>query len=209
MDFLHLDERIMQLIDDEKFDAAEAELHQAKLQASKAADHQLLDHVLSLFVMLHRSKQPPDLTKAESCCLERERIIGTGYAKLQYAMTLYWAMDDSTRTVKKARDAIAASKREGDDSTAYQALGLLGLALLDVHQDDEAIRVLDEIDRMVAARLRIVVGDETLFLERLQAQTKDVKTLATIRGIAKTLSPVCRDAQFRSRLQKLAEPQLS
>ena len=40
MDFLKLDERIMELMDVEKFDAAEAELHQAKLQASNAADHQ-------------------------------------------------------------------------------------------------------------------------------------------------------------------------
>jgi hypothetical protein len=206
MDFLHLDERIWQLIDDEKFDAAEAELHEARLQASNAADHQALDDVLSLLVMLHSSKQPPDLTKAESHCLEREQIIGTGYAKLQYAMTLYWAMDDSTRTVTKAREAIAVSRQEGDDKTAYQSFGLLGLALLDLHQDDEAILVLDEIHRMVAARLRIVVGDETLFLERLRAQTTDLKTIATIHGIAKTLSPVCRDPQFSARLQKLAEP---
>jgi len=145
-------------------------------------------------------------TKAESYCLERERITGTGYAKLQYAMTLYWAMDEPTRTVTKAREAIAVSRQERDDKTAYHAFGLLGLALLDVHQDDEAVRVLDEIHKMVAARLRIVVGDETLFLERLRAQTKDVKTIATIQGIAKTLSPVCRDPQFSARLRKLAEP---
>jgi hypothetical protein len=50
------------------------------------------------------------------------------------------------------------------------------------------------------------VGDENLFLERLRAQTKDVKTIATIQGVAKTLSPMCRDPQFRARLQKLAEP---
>ena len=52
MDFLKLDERIIELIDREKFDAAEVELHQAKLQASNAADHQALDHVLSLLVTL-------------------------------------------------------------------------------------------------------------------------------------------------------------
>ncbi len=44
MDSLKLDERIMELIDGQKFDAAEAELHQAKLEASNAADHQALDH---------------------------------------------------------------------------------------------------------------------------------------------------------------------
>jgi len=137
--------------------------------------------------------------------LERERVIGTGYAKLQYAMTLYWAMDDSTRTVAKAREAIAVSRQEGDDKTAYQSFGLLGLALLDLHQDDEAIRVLDEIHKMVAARLRIVVGDERSFREAA-CPDKGCETIATIQGIAKTLSPVCRDPQFGARLQRLAEP---
>jgi hypothetical protein len=73
MDFLKLDERIMELVDGEKFDAAEAELHQAKLQASNAADHQALDHVLSLLVTLSRIKVPPDLAKAEAYCLEIEK----------------------------------------------------------------------------------------------------------------------------------------
>jgi hypothetical protein len=205
MDFLTLDERIWQLVDGEKFDVADAELQKAKLRASNMADRDALDHVLSLLVMLNRSKQPPDLQKAESYCLEREQVMGTGYVKAQYAMTLYWAMEDPVRAVTKAREAIAMSKREGDDSTAYQSFGLLGLALLDIHQDDEALSVLGEIYTMVAGRLRIVVGDETLFLERLCAQTKDMKTLATIQSIAKTLSPVCRDPECKARLQKLAE----
>jgi hypothetical protein len=204
MDFLKLDERIMELIDREKFDAAEVELLRARLQASNAADHQALDDVLSLLVTLSSVKRPPDLSKAEAYCLEREQIIGTGYAKAQYAMTLYWTMDDPARTVTKAREAIAASRHEDDDTTVYQSLALLGLALLDLHQDDESIRVLDEIHKMVVERRRIVVGDETLFLERLRVQTKDVKTIATIQEIAKTLSPVCRDREFTLRLKKLA-----
>ena len=67
--------------------------------------------------------------------------------------------DDAARTATKAREAIAASSREDDDMTVYQSLGLLGLALLDLHQDAESIRVLDEIHKMVAERRRIVVGD--------------------------------------------------
>ena len=204
MDLLKLDERITELIVAEKFDEAEAELHQAKLQASNAADHQALDRVLSLLVTLSTVKQPPDLSKAEAYCLERERAIGTGYVKAQYAMTLYWAMDDAARTVTKAREAIAASRHEDDDKTVYQTFGLLGLALLDLHHDDECIRLLDEIHKMVAERRRIVVGDETLFLERLRVRTKDIKTIATIQEIAKTLSAVCRDAEFTARLKKLA-----
>ena len=195
----------MELIDAANFDAAEVELLRAKEEASNAADSDVLDHVFSLLVTVQRSKQPPDLAKAESYCLERERVVGTGYAKGQYAMTLYWAMDDPARTVAKAREAIAASKREGDDKSAYQALGLLGLALLDTQQDEEAHAVLDAIQVMVSRRLRIVVGDETLFLERLRARAKDTKTLATIRDLSRTLWPVCRDQEFKVRLQRLTE----
>jgi|SRR5215472_14221633 len=182
MDFLELDE---ELIDAGNFDAAETNLLSAKEDASNTANREALDHVLSLLVTVQRSKQPPDLAKAESYCSERERIIGTGYAKGQYAMTLYWGMDDPVRTIAKARETIAVSKQEGDDETAYQALSLLGLALLDIHQDDEALGVLDEIRIMVSRRPRIVVGDETLFLERLRARAKDVKSIANHSGVGK------------------------
>jgi hypothetical protein len=53
--------------------------------------------------------------------------------------------------------------------------------------------------------LPIVVGDETLFLERLRARAKDMKTIAIIRNLARTLWPVCRDQEFKARLQKLTE----
>lgn len=187
------------------FDTAEAELHQAKLQARNKPDHSTLDYVLSLLVMVQCRKQPPDLSKAEAYSLEREQVSGTGYAKTQYAMTLYWVIGDPSRTVMKAREAIAASRQEGDDKTAYQALSLLGLGLLDTHQDDEALSVLNEICAMVSRRPSIVVGDETLFLERLGARANDVKTITMIQDLAKTLSSVCRDPEFKVRLEKLAE----
>jgi hypothetical protein len=164
-----------------------------------------LDHVLSLLEMVEFIKEPRDLSKIESYCLEREQVTGTAYAKGQYAMTLYWAIHDPARTVTKAREAIAASRTEGDDKTAYQSLGLLGLALLDTHQDDEALSVLNEICGMVSRRPRIVVGDETLFLERLRARVNDTKTVTMIRDLAGTLAPVCPDPKFKARLQKLAE----
>ena len=205
MDFLKLYEQIMEMTDGANFDAAEAELLRTKDEASNGADSDALDHVFSLLVTVQRSKQPPDLAKAESYCLERERVIGTGYAKGQYAMALYWAMDDPARTVAKAREAIIASKREGDDKSAYQALGLLGLALLDTHQDEQALAVLDAIQVMVSRRPRIVVGDETSFLERLRTRVKEMKTIAIIRDLARTLWLVCRDQEFKARLQKLTE----
>src|SRR5262249_8281789 len=154
-------QRIMELIAKKSFDTAEAELNQTRMHAREAADHTTLDHVLSLLEMVECRKQPPDLSKTESYCLEREQVIGTAYAKAQYAMALYWAIRDPARTVTKAREAIAASRAEGDDKTAYQSLSLLGLALLDTHQDEEALSVLNEICGMISRRPRIVVGDET------------------------------------------------
>ncbi|MBZ5613681.1 MAG: hypothetical protein LAO23_06705 [Acidobacteriia bacterium] len=194
----------MKLIDSEKFDVAESELQKAKSRLSAAADRDALDHVLSLLVTLNLSKEPSNLAKAESYCAEREQSIGTGYAKLQYAMTIYWSLDDPSRAVAKAREAVAKGREEGDDRTVYQSLGLLGLALLDLHENDQARNVLEDIGKMVAARVRIVVGDETLFLERFHALTEDQRIKVTIQQIAQQLAAVCRDAEFRARLKTLA-----
>ena len=205
MDFRELDRRVWKLIDAGQFDIAEAELQQARLQASKETNHHGLENVLSSLVMLYRAMEPPDLTKAESYCLELEQVSGTGYAKLQTAMMLYWSMDNPSRTVTKAQEAITKACQERDDGTVYQSFGLLGLALLDLHRDEEAVRVLGEIEKMVAARLRIVVGDETLFLERLFAQTKEAKARTTIQRIAQILWAVCRDPEFATRLKALGD----
>jgi len=91
------------------------------------------------------------------------------------------------------------------NKTVYQSFGLLGLALLDLHQGEEAVRVLGEVEKMVAERRRIVVGDETLFLERLFAQAKETTTRITIQDVAKILWPVCRDPEFATRLRTLAD----
>ena len=209
MDLLKLEERITKLIVSEQFDLAEAELQQAKLEAAQEADSYALEEVLSSLATLYRVKEPPDLAKAESYSLELERVSGTGYAKVQTAMMLYWSMHNPERTVMKAREGIITATAQQDDKTVYQGLSVLGLALLDLHQHDEAVRVLGEIERMVAARLRIVVGDETLFLERLFAQTKAEKTRNAIQEIARILWPVCREAAFANRLKTLANASLT
>lgn len=78
MDLLKLEERIT-LIVSEKFDLAEAELQQSKLQATQEADSYALEEVLSSLATLYRVKEPPDLAKAESYSLELERVSGTGH----------------------------------------------------------------------------------------------------------------------------------
>jgi hypothetical protein len=104
MDFLELDRRVTNLVEAKQFDMAEAELHQAGLQASQEKGHYNLECVLSSLVELYCIMQPPDFAKAESYCVKREQLIGTAIAKMQFAMTLYWSMRDPARTVTKARE---------------------------------------------------------------------------------------------------------
>jgi hypothetical protein len=145
--------------------------------------------------------EPPDIARAEELCLEREAVRNTGYNKWQTAMTLYWTVHDCSRTVTKSREAVQKAMEEGDTKTAYSALSLLGLALLELDRTDEAGVTLGEIGDMVRKRRRIVVGDETLFLAR--ANTRGLER-PTIKSIASILAAVCRDAAFAERLQALA-----
>jgi hypothetical protein len=103
MDSLELDKRVWKLIDAGQFESAEAELHQARLQALKEGDQYGLESVLSLLVELYCAMRPPNLMKAESYCLQREQTTGTGYAKLQTAMMLYWSMDNPSRTAARLK----------------------------------------------------------------------------------------------------------
>jgi hypothetical protein len=101
----------------------------------------------------------------------------------------------------KAREAVEKATDERDTNTRYSALSLLGLALLDLDHTEEAGATLIEIYDMVRERQRIVVGDETLFLERAHKRGLD---RSIIKSIATTLAPVCRDNAFAERLQTLA-----
>jgi hypothetical protein len=66
---------------------------------------------------------------------------------------------------------------------------------------DEAGVTLREIGDMVRERKRIVVGDETLFLERANPRGLE---RPTIKSIASILATFCRDAAFAERLKALA-----
>jgi hypothetical protein len=98
------------------------------------------------------------LRGAEEFCLEREAARNTGYNKWQTAMTLYWSAHDCSRTVTKTREAVQRATEEGDTKTAYSALSLLGLALLDLDRTDEAGATPKEIEDMVRQRKQIIEG---------------------------------------------------
>jgi len=201
MDIRKLDETVSVLVQEKQFAQAEALLFEARREAAEKADLDALDFVLSELAVLCGLMEPPNISRAEEFCLEREAARNTGYNKWQTAMTLYWSAHDCSRTVTKTREAVQKAMEEGDTGTAYSALSLLGLALLDLERTDEAGATLREIEDMVRQRKRIVVGDETLFLER--ANTRGLER-PTIKSIASILAPVCRDVAFAERLQALA-----
>jgi|HubBroStandDraft_6_1064221.scaffolds.fasta_scaffold444871_1 hypothetical protein len=201
MDIRKLDETVSVLIRRKQYAQADALLSEARREAVERADPDALDFVVSELAGLCGQMEPPDVARAEEFCLEREAARNTGYNKWQTAMTLYWNVHDCSRTVTKSREAVQKAMEEEDTKTAYSALSLLGLALLELDRTDEAGVTLREIGDMVRQRKRIVVGDETLFLER--ANTRGLER-PTIKSIASILAPVCRDAAFAERLQALA-----
>src|SRR3984957_15208599 len=201
MDIQKLDKTVDALIRTKQFAEAEAILSEARQEATDSADPNALDWVLSHFVFLCWAKEPPDVLRAKQFCLEREAAREPAYNKYRTARTYYWPANDHPRTVMKAREAVEKATDEGDTNTRYSALSLLGLALLDLDRSEEAGATLIEIYEMVRQRQRIVVGDETLFLERAHTGGLDRSIL---KSTAPPLAPVCRDKAFAERLPSLA-----
>jgi len=191
-------EHVRQLIIDQRFAEAEALLRDAR-DRGFGSEHEL--GLLDLLVEVYSLREPPELSKADAVCLERERLAKTAYSMLQTAMLRHWRAHDYVQSVLKAREAIAAGRREDDDSTVYSALALLGLGLIELGNDDAVKDVIDEIEQMISRRKRIIIGDETTLLERARTRGLNV---STIRRIANRLAPNCRDPEFSKRLNALA-----
>lgn len=204
LDIRELDKTVSALIQRKQFAEAEALLVEARREAVEDVDLDTVDYVLSELTELCCVMEPPDITRAAEFCLEREAVRNTSYNKWRTAMMFYWSAHDYSQTVAKAREAVQKAMDEGDTKTAYSALSLLGLALLELDRTDEATATLGKIEDMVRQRKSLVVGDETLFLERANARGLE---RTTIRRIAKVLAPVCRDATFAGRLQALSLPE--
>ncbi len=202
MDLRTLTETVPALIVKRRFQDAETTLQQAHREAEKRRDLETLEHVYALFVQLYSSFEPPRVEEAESFSLERERIKPSAYNRLQTAMVLYHVTRDPKRAVEKLRAAIETSRKENDFTTMYSVLSLLGQCLLDLNETAEAGAVLNDMERMIATRKPIVVGDETPFLEKAFDRNLE-KT--TVRRIAGVLAPRCRDPKFGQRLAALAE----
>jgi len=179
---------------------AESELAELERRASEAGDTETLDLVLSEFVFLYSHPDQLRLAKAEEYALRREKLSDSGYACLRTTMMFFYVARDYPRTVTKCFEATEKSRADGNDSALYQSLALLGQVLLELDRTDEARNALTEIERMVVERKRIVVGDETCFLE--SATRKNIE-LGTVKRIAAMLVPWCRDSEFRKRLQNL------
>jgi hypothetical protein len=185
-----------------QFQQAEAVLQRLRQRESVPSN---VDLVLLELTQLYCLMEPPDFSKAETYSLERERVTRTAWSKYATAMMYYWSMVDVSRTLEKSSQAIEQAQKDRDDSTLYSALALKGLALLDNGHLNEAISILDEMAAMVRQSSNIVVGDETLFLERLSKFSELPELRQRIRELAEMLSALCRDPSFTARLEALAK----
>jgi tetratricopeptide (TPR) repeat protein len=202
-DFQEFDLRMARLRAARKHSEALELLRILESQGENNPDPTFQEEVLTRFVWFYSLETPPDFEKVEVYSLERERLNPNGYNKLQTAFSYYWTIRDSERTAVKAREAIRQTKAEGDTRSTYQGLGILGLALLDLERNEEALAVFEEIRQMVIDRENVVVGDETLFFEQLRAKGIEPESLMQI---SKILASVCRDKEFAHRLRVLSEP---
>ncbi len=173
MDFLELDVRVNKLLVTRQFADAEQELLRAKTKASEEGDQQVLPQVLSSLGHLYCAMAAIQLNKAESCFVEAEKITGTAEAKTSTAMMLYWSQRDPVRALAKAKEAIKAAADQSDERFLYQSLGIAGVAQVDLNDLTGAMETFKAVEDMVNRRCGIVVGDETLFLERLSARVSE------------------------------------
>ena len=159
--------------------------------------------LLSTLISVYKFATPPRWTDIERLCQEREEVWPDAFSKLETGMIFFWSRDDYERAAVKLREAIEFGRRqnkEHDTIIVYQALSTLGHALLRLGRQSEAIEVLGEIEAMVPGR--VVVGDETGFLETL---LKQGLVLDRVAKLASILAPVSRDPAFRKRLAKVAK----
>lgn len=200
MDEHRLGEMIEKLVVERQHEKAEKFLLHEYNMAESIGDKPALDAILAQLVFVYATDDPPNIAEGKRCCLSREKNRNTAYNMLQTGMFLFYPGRDYSGVVAKMREAIAKGKEE-DTRTVYASLCLLGRALLELDRLDEATDVLMEIEKMRLDAKPFVVGDETVFLESAFNRGLEVKS---VKRIAAALAPLCRDPEFRRRLQTLA-----
>ena len=159
--------------------------------------------LFSELIEVYGMAEPPMWEVVERLCQEREQIWPDAFAKLQTGMRLFWGQHDYERAIPKLREAVETGRtqhKEYDTIIVYQALSTLGHALLKLGRQAEAVEALGEIEAMIPGR--VVVGDETSFLEAMVEQRLALDRVAKLAAV---LAPVSREAAFRERLKLVAE----
>lgn len=180
---------------------AERLLLSVKRQVDETGDLQEKLLVISELIELYCVAEPDNLQQAVILSLEREALSGDAVSPLQTATLFSYVLGNDEGAVKKTGEAITLGRAQGDFSTVYTSLSVLGQSLLRLGRTPEAISSLGEIEAMVEAKNRIAVGDETAFLEALREQHLDDERVAKI---ASALVPRCRNKLFKERLESLA-----
>lgn len=201
IDERELNDLIDTLVLHDQQDEAEEILMREYDTANQNQDVRRLGAVLDGLVFVISSRTQPDVARAKMYCQEREKNSDTSYSKLKTGIFLFSTAKDYQSAVSKLRETIARAEEEADHKTRYTSLGFLGRSYLELDQADEALGILDEIERCLDSRNPIVIGDETVFLENAQKRGVGVES---VRRIASALAGACRDGEFAARLRSLA-----
>jgi len=201
MDVRELLRDVTKLISEKRFLEAEQKLLSARGALTSNTDLQEQGYILSELITLYCIAKPTDAAKVERLSLEREALWKDAASRLQTAMMLFYSLHSYERAATKAGEAIELGRVQGDSSTVYTALCLLGKSLLQLNRLSEAPAVLDEIETMISEEMRIVIGDEASFFEALREQHIDDGRVARL---ASVLGPRCQNPVFRKKLDGLA-----
>src|ERR1700722_15154378 len=139
-------DEVSELIGAKRFLEAERLLLSAKRQVDETDDPQRQLLIMSELIALYCVAEPNNLPEAEKLSLEREALSGDASSRLQTAMIFKYTLHSDERTVQKAREAIELGWAQGDSSTVYTSLSLLGQSLLTLGRVPEAMSTLDEIE---------------------------------------------------------------
>ena len=182
---------------------SEAILLRALNEYSGPRDSVDREALISRLIFVMGFAEPSKWSEVERLCGQREELWPGAFTKLQTGMMFLWSKRDYDRAVPALREAVETGRTQNkkyDTVVVYQALAMLGYSLLKLGRQGEAVEALGEIEAMIPSR--VVVGDETSFLEAMVEQGLALDRVAKLAGI---LAPVSRDEAFRERLKLVTE----
>lgn len=142
------DDRIWELIGEERYEQAELELQDAYAERKRSGDSDGLGCVTGHLADLYSLPMYEDLDKAQKYFEEHELLSPTPYVLRQTTLFYFLLRRDFARTVDKV-DEMKSRWDVSRDPSYYSALALKGEALLELGDVQGANAVLEEMLAMI------------------------------------------------------------